>query len=161
MVVIIMGVTGCGKSTVGRRLAAALDWPFYDADDFHPAENVAKMSKGIALTDVDRGPWLRAIRARIDETLAAGGHAVFGCSALKEAYRHILRDGAPAVHFVWLTGPRALLAERLRHRVGHFMNPALLDSQLATLEEPAYAVRVEIALPLAAQIRAIRAALGV
>ena len=161
MVVIVMGVTGCGKTTVGRRLSAELEWPFYDADDFHPPENVAKMSRGIPLTDTDRGPWLSAIRQRIDETVDGGGHAVIGCSALKETYRHVLRDGAPLVAFAFLTGPRALLAERLRHRVGHFMNPALLDSQLATLEEPAYAVRVEIALPLAAQVRRIRAALGV
>jgi len=160
MVVIVMGVTGCGKTTVGSRLASDLGWPFYDADDFHPPENVAKMARGLALTDRDRGPWLKAIRRRIDETAAANGHAVIGCSALKEAYRHVLRDGA-AVSFAWLTGPRALLAERLRHRVGHFMNPALLDSQLQTLEEPVYAVRVEIALPLAAQVRLIRGSLGI
>jgi gluconokinase len=160
MVVIVMGVTGCGKTTVGSRLASDLGWPFYDADDFHPPENVAKMARGIALTDADRGPWLKAIRKRIDETTAANGHAAIGCSALKESYRHVLRDGAP-VAFAWLTGPRALLAERLRHRVGHFMNPALLDSQLQTLEEPAYAVRVEIALPLASQVRLIRGSLGI
>ncbi len=156
-----MGVTGCGKTTVGRRLGADLGWPYYDADDFHPPENVARMSRGIPLTDADREPWLRAIRRRIDETAAAAAHAVIGCSALKEAYRHVLRDGAPAVAFAWLTGPRALLAERLRHRVGHFMNPGLLDSQLQTLEEPAYAVRVEIALPLAAQVRLIRTRLAI
>ena len=161
MVVIVMGVTGCGKTTVGTRLASDLGWPFYDADDFHPPENKAKMARGIALTDADRAPWLQAIRHRIDETASAGAHAAIGCSALKEAYRHVLRDGAPSVRCAWLTGPRALLAERLRHRVGHFMNPALLDSQLETLEEPAYAVRVEIALPLAAQVRAIRGALGI
>lgn len=161
MVVIVMGVTGCGKTTVGTRLAEVLGWPYYDADSFHPPENVAKMSRGIALTDTDRVPWLRAIRAQIDDTLAASGHAVISCSALKEAYRHVLRDGAPDVAFVWLRGPRALLAERLRNRVGHFMDPALLDSQLATLEPPAYAVPVEIALPLAAQVRTARTGLRI
>ena len=161
MVVIVMGVTGCGKTTVGRRLSSDLEWPFHDADDFHPPENVEKMSRGIPLTDEDRRPWLEAIRRKIDETDTSGRHAVIGCSALKESYRHVLRDGAPAVSFAWLTGPRALLAERLRHRVGHFMNPALLDSQLQTLEEPAYAVRVEIALPLAAQVRLIRSSLNI
>jgi carbohydrate kinase (thermoresistant glucokinase family) len=160
MVVIVMGVTGSGKSTVGARLAADLGWPFYDADSFHPPENVARMSRGIALTDADRHPWLQAIRARIDDVLARGESAVIGCSALKDAYRSMLGADKPGVRFVFLRGDQALLAERLRHRVGHFMNPRLLGSQLDTLEEPDSAVRIEIALPLSAQLRRIRSELA-
>jgi gluconokinase len=159
MVVIVMGVTGSGKSTVGGRLAADLGWPFHDADSFHPPENIARMSRGIALTDADRLPWLEAIRARIDEVLAAGGSAVIACSALKKTYRDVLGEGLPGIRFVYLRGDEPLLAERLRHRVGHFMPPRLLRSQLETLEEPESALRVEIALPLAAQARRIRAEL--
>lgn len=163
MVVIVMGVTGSGKTTVGERLASELAWPFYDADSFHPPENVARMSRGIPLTDADREPWLAAIRARIDEVVAAGGSAVIGCSALKHAYRRVLGEGQPSVRFVYLRGDEALIGERLRHRVGHFMNPQLLGSQFDTLEEPppAAALRIEIALPLAAQIRSIVRGLGI
>jgi gluconokinase len=161
MVVIVMGVTASGKTTMGSRLAADLGWPFYDADSFHPPENIARMTKGIPLTDADREPWLRAIRARIDHVLGDGGSAVIGCSALKSDYRHVLADGAAGVHFIYLRGDEPLLAERLRHRVGHFMNPRLLRSQLETLEEPGDAVTVEIALPLAAQVRRSRGALGI
>jgi gluconokinase len=156
MVVIVMGVTASGKTTVGSRLAGDLRWPFYDADSFHPPENIARMTRGIPLTDADRKPWLRAIRARIDQVRAEGGSAVIGCSALKREYRHVLAEGAPGVHFVYLHGDEPLLAERLRHRVGHFMNPRLLASQLETLEEPDRAITIEIALPLAAQVRRIR-----
>jgi gluconokinase len=161
MIVIVMGVTASGKTTTGNRLAADVGWPFYDADSFHPPANIARMTRGIPLTDADREPWLRAIRTRIDEVLAAGKSAVIGCSALKNEYRRVLSDEAPGVHFVYLRGDEPLLAERLRHRVGHFMNPHLLKSQLETLEEPGDAVRVEIALPLAAQVRRIRAAIGI
>lgn len=160
MVIIVMGVTGSGKTTVGEALAASIGCPFFDADSFHSAANKAKMSSGIPLTDDDRWPWLAAIRARIDTLLAAGEFGVFGCSALKAAYRQVLGEGDARVRFVYLHGTEALLAERLRHRVGHFMNPALLASQIATLEEPASAVRIEVALPLAAQIREIRRTLS-
>jgi gluconokinase len=160
MVIIVMGVTASGKTTVGTALAAALGWPYFDADDFHPPSNVAKMAGGVPLTDADRAPWLAALRARIQEIQADGGHAVFGCSALKASYRETLAAGDPDVRFVHLHGSEALLAERLRHRVGHFMNPELLDSQLATLEPPSDAMRIEIALPLGAQVAAIRAGLG-
>lgn len=160
MVIIVMGVTGSGKTTVGEALAASIGCRFFDADTFHSAANKAKMSSGIPLTDDDRWPWLAAIRAQIDSLLEAGDSGVFGCSALKAAYRQVLGDNDPHVHFVFLHGSEALLAERLRHRVGHFMNPALLASQLATLEEPPKAVRIEVALPLAAQVRDIRRALA-
>ena len=160
MIVILMGVTGSGKTTVGIRLAHELGWAFHDADDFHPASNVEKMRAGIALTDADREPWLRAIRRCIDQTVEAGASAVFGCSALKAAYRSTLAEGRPEVRFVHLSGPEPLIAERLRRRVGHFMNPRLLDSQFETLEPPGHAIDVQVALPLAAQVRAIRRALG-
>jgi gluconokinase len=161
MIVVVMGVTGSGKTTVGTALAAALDWPYFDADDFHPPSNVAKMAGGVPLTDADRAPWLAALRARIEEVQARGGDAVFGCSALKAAYRETLADDDGDVRFVHLHGSRALLAERLRHRVGHFMDPDLLDSQLATLEPPNDAVVIDIALPIEAQVTAIRDRLGV
>lgn len=156
MIVVIMGVTGSGKSTVGSRLASDLGWPYYDADDFHPPENVERMQSGVPLTDAHRQPWLQAIRRRMDEVITRGQSAVIGCSALKASYREVLGAGDENVHFVYLRGDEALLAERLRHRVGHFMNPRLLGSQLETLEEPASALRVEIALPLSAQVRRIR-----
>jgi gluconokinase len=117
------------------------------------------MRAGIALTDADREPWLQAIRRCINQTVERGGSAVFGCSALKAAYRSTLADGRPEVRFVHLRGPEPLIAERLRRRVGHFMNPLLLDSQFETLEPPGDAIDVEVALPLAAQVRAIRRAL--
>jgi carbohydrate kinase (thermoresistant glucokinase family) len=161
MIVVLMGVTGSGKTTVGSALAAALGWPYFDADDFHPPSNVAKMASGVPLTDADRAPWLAALRARIQEIQSAGGHAVFGCSALKASYRETLAAGDRGVRFVYLHGSEALLAERLRHRVGHFMNPDLLDSQLATLEPPSDAVPIEIALPVSAQVAAVRTVLGV
>ncbi len=160
MVIIVMGVTGSGKTTVGEALAASIGCAFFDADSFHSAANKAKMSSGIPLTDDDRWPWLEAIRARIDTLLAGGESGVFGCSALKTAYRHVLGEDDTRVKFVYLHGPEALLAERLRHRVGHFMNPALLASQIATLEAPPNAVRIQVALPLAAQVREIRRALS-
>jgi gluconokinase len=160
MVIILMGVTGSGKTTVGEALAASIGCEFFDADSFHSAANKAKMSSGIALTDDDRWPWLAAIRARIDTLFGAGEIGVFGCSALKDTYRRALGEDDPRVRFVYLHGSEALLAERLRNRVGHFMNPALLASQIATLEVPANAVRIDVALPLAAQVREIRRVLS-
>lgn len=133
--VVVMGVAGCGKSTVGGLLAARLGLQFVDADDLHPPSNVAKMSAGAPLTDDDRRPWL----ARVAEVLRAGGDdgapAVVACSALRRSYRDALRDGAGGdVAFVHLHGDRDLLARRIAARADHFMPPALLDSQLATLE---------------------------
>jgi gluconokinase len=147
---IVMGVSGCGKSTVGEVLAHRLAWPFRDGDDFHPAANVEKMRAGIALTDQDRWPWLAAIAAWIGELRLSGRHGIVACSALKRAYRDALRDGHADVRFVHLTGGRALIASRLAARTGHYMPPSLLDSQLATLEAPAAdenAVTVSIAPP--------------
>jgi gluconokinase len=128
--VVVMGVSGSGKTTVGERLAAVLDLPFADADDLHPQANVDKMARGIPLTDADREPWLDAV----GEALAAA-RVVMACSALRRAYRDRLRAADPGLRLVYLHGRRELLAERMGRR-DHFMPVALLDSQLATLEEP-------------------------
>lgn len=135
-VFIVMGVTSSGKSTVGEALAQRLGWPFRDADSFHPPENVAKMSRGEALDDGDRAPWLAAIAGWIDGLRAEGGHGVVTCSALKRAYREVIAGGRPDVRLVYLKGDRALIGARMAARRHHFMPPSLLDSQFATLEEP-------------------------
>jgi gluconokinase len=160
MVVLLMGVAGSGKTTIGRELAAELGWKFADADDFHPPANVAKMSAGIPLDDTDRAPWLAAIRLYIDARLAAGENAVVTCSALKEKHRAVLLTGTTDVKLVYLRGSRELLWSRLSGRSGHFMKPAMLDSQLATLEEPANALTLDIAQTPARIIAGIRAALA-
>jgi len=135
MVVIIFGVSGAGKSTIGQLLAQELDWRFYEADDFHPRANIEKMREGVRLTDQDRWPWLESLRELIKRCVAAGENAVLACSALKEAYRRYLQVNAE-VKLVFLRGEYALIAEQLRRRRGHFMNRALLQSQFADLEEP-------------------------
>lgn len=155
-----MGVTGAGKTTVGQRLAASRGWQFHDADDFHPAANKAKMNAGVPLTDEDRWPWLEALRAAIEQALQHNRGAVVACSALKRSYREVLAGGLEDVHFVHLTGDRRVLEARLASRRGHFMNPALLDSQIATLEVPASALEVDVALTPAEQVSVIQRALG-
>lgn len=135
-VLVVMGVTSTGKSTIAAGLAERLGWEFRDGDDFHPPANVAKMKSGTPLTDEDRWPWLRAIAAWIDERRRTGRHAIVTCSALKRAYRDILLQGRPDVRLVFLDGSRELIAKRMAARTGHFMPPSLLDSQLATLETP-------------------------
>ncbi len=132
--VVVMGVSGSGKTTVAEDLAERLGWRCAEADDFHPPANIEKMESGHALDDADRAPWLAAIRDWLRDQAAAGQHVVITCSALKRAYREELRGGGPHVVFLHLTGPRALLAERMGGRSGHFMPTSLLDSQLATLE---------------------------
>lgn len=133
---IVMGVSGSGKSTIAAALAERLQWTFEDGDRFHPASNVAKMSAGHPLTDEDRLPWLQAIADEIGRVCRAGGHVVVACSALKHAYRDVLLRGRDDVRFVFLSGSQALIAERLARRKGHFMPPGLLDSQFKTLEPP-------------------------
>jgi gluconokinase len=133
---IVMGVSGSGKSTIAGNLAARLGWIFEDGDRFHPASNVAKMSAGHPLTDEDRWPWLQAIADEIDRISEAGGHVVIACSALKRAYRNVLVHGRSDVRMVYLDGTRELIASRLAARKDHFMPPALLDSQFKTLEPP-------------------------
>jgi gluconokinase len=131
-----MGVTGSGKSLIGAALAHALGIDFVEGDEYHPATNVERMSSGIPLTDADRAGWLRAIAMRIREAKDAGAGMVVSCSALKRSYRDVLRAEANDLQFVFLRGRRELIAERLANRRGHFMPASLLDSQLATLEEP-------------------------
>lgn len=149
-VIVVMGVSGVGKTTVGQALAATLEIPFYDGDDFHSATNKAKMSQGQPLTDLDRAEWLATLRSLIQDQIAMGRGAVVACSALKDAYRQQLRQPGEPVSFVYLKGTADLLQQRLRQRQGHFMNPALLDSQLATLEEPQDSLVVDAAQPLSA-----------
>ncbi len=134
--IVVMGVSGCGKSTVGTRLAQQLGATFLDADDFHPPANVERMRAGVALTDAERTPWLGALAARLAAAGAADETVVLACSALKRSYRDALRRGAPALTLVHLAGSPALLAERITARPGHYMPPTLLPSQLATLELP-------------------------
>ncbi|CAM5214559.1 Gluconokinase OS=Bosea thiooxidans OX=53254 GN=SAMN05660750_01596 PE=3 SV=1 [Bosea thiooxidans] len=135
-VIVVMGVASSGKTSLGERLAARLGWPFRDADSFHPPENVAKMAGGTPLTDEDRKPWLAAIAAWIDELRAKGEHGIVTCSALKRAYRQVIVGDRPDVTLVYLKGSRELIGRRMAARQHHFMPPALLDSQFATLEEP-------------------------
>ena len=131
-----MGVSGSGKSLIGAALARALGIDFVEGDEYHPAENVERMSRGIPLTDEERAGWLRALAARIREAKDADTGLVTTCSALKRSYRDVLRAEADELRFVFLKGQQALIAERLAGRRGHFMNPTLLQSQFATLEEP-------------------------
>ena len=153
--IVVMGVSGCGKTTVGTALAARLQAVFIDGDDLHPASNIAKMSRGVPLTDDDRWPWL----TRVAQALHGDGIRIVGCSALKRAYRDHIRQVADGpVVFVHLAGTRAVIAARMRVRAGHFMPPALLDSQFATLEPPGVdeaAVTVDIDQPSEAVIEAI------
>jgi gluconokinase len=135
VIVIVFGVSGAGKTTIGKLLAEQLGWRFYEADDFHPRANIDKMRSGCPLTDEDRRPWLDRLREQIRHSLAAKENAVLACSALKRAYRERLRV-SDDVKFMFLRGDYALITEQLRHRHGHFMNPILLRSQFADLEEP-------------------------
>ena len=142
MIVVLSGVPGSGKTTVGESLARRLAWPFTDGDSLHPAANIAKMRAGVPLTDEDRWPWLAAVAAVIDERIAAGQSAVVACSALKRSYRDLLLAGRPAVRMVFLDVDRDLLAARLAARHGHFFRADLLASQLADLENPQPAERI-------------------
>src|SRR5438309_7808190 len=135
MVVIIFGVAGAGKTTVAQLLAEEFGWRFYEADDFHSRANIDKMRQGVPLTDEDRWPWLESLRQLIKRCVAGGENAVLACSALKEAYRRRLRVNAD-VKLVFLRGDYELITNQLRQRRGHFMNPALLQTQFADLEEP-------------------------
>jgi carbohydrate kinase (thermoresistant glucokinase family) len=148
--VIVMGVSGAGKTTVGSALAGRLGWAFIEGDDFHPASNVAKMASGHPLTDADRASWLAALRRKIEEVIESASHAVIACSALKHAYRSVLAGDDPdAVRFVQLDVPVEVLRERLEHRHGHFMPASLIGSQLATLEPSRTALRVDGTQPVA------------
>ena len=148
---IVMGVSGSGKTTIGEELARRIGWRYEDADTFHPASNVAKMSAGQPLTDEDRWPWLRAIADEIDRISGAGERIVIGCSALRRAYRDVLVHGRSDIRIVYLDGTQDLIADRLGQRKGHFMPPELLTSQFGTLEPPTsdeHAVTVSIDAPV-------------
>lgn len=145
---IVMGVSGCGKSTVGYLLSQRLGWPFYDADHYHPAENIAKMAQGIPLTDADRLPWLEHLADLIQEHLTRGESLVLACSALKEHYRTRLERGQPEVQFVYLQGSFELILARMQAREGHYMKANLLKSQFDALEEPEDALVVPIDQPV-------------
>jgi|SRR5580692_7354396 gluconokinase len=159
MIVIVMGVVGAGKTTVGRLLADEMGWKFADADDYHPAANIEKIRNGIPLTDADRKPWLDRLRGAINGWIADGRDAVLACSALKRIYRQELQAG-PEVRFVYLRGRPELIAERLRARHGHFANEQILASQISDLEEPEDAVVVDIASSPPEMVRQIRQRLG-
>jgi gluconokinase len=159
MFVVLMGVAGSGKTTVGRRLADELGWRFYDADDFHPPANVSKMARGIPLDDADRQPWLETLRALIRACLERGESAVLACSALKANYRdHLLLD--ERVKLAYLKGDPALIRQRLENRSGHFMRTEMLESQFAALEEPERESHFDISATPPEIVRAIRLRLG-
>jgi gluconokinase len=161
MVVVLMGVSGSGKTRVGRLLARRLGWPFVEGDDLHSRRNREKMRRGIPLTDADRAPWLRRVRGAIRRVLRRGGNAVLACSALKESYRRILRVDPQRVKLVHLEGSQRLIRARLARRRDHFMNPALLDSQFATLEKPRGVIRIRIDRSPGEIVRSIQRKLGI
>jgi gluconokinase len=160
VILVLMGVSGSGKTTIGAELAAALHATLLEGDRYHPAENIRKMEAGIPLEDSDRWPWLRAIGAAIDAERARGHDAVVTCSALRQSYRDLLAQNRPELRFVYLKGSETLIQERLARRTGHFMPPSLLRSQFAALEEPRDAITVDIAPPPDEIVAAILEELG-
>jgi gluconokinase len=164
MIVILMGVSGSGKTTIGSQLADQLGWPFFDADDFHPPENIARMRSGIALTDKDRQPWLQALANLIATLISNNRSAALACSALKSAYRDQLKNGAGSdtdqIRFVYLKIPPSTAHERLRKRERHFMPEQLISSQFETLEEPDDAIAINAELSPDQVVAQIRQELG-
>jgi len=162
VVILMMGVSGAGKTTIGQLLASALGWNFVDADDYHPADNVEKMRNGTPLTDADRAPWLETLRTLIANWIAAGKNTVLACSALKQSYRQALQVGPEVeveINIVYLKSTPEILRQRLRARRGHFMTERMLASQLAALEAPEDAVTVDADRPPAEVVTEIRARL--
>ncbi|MDJ0703987.1 MAG: gluconokinase [Leptolyngbyaceae cyanobacterium MO_188.B28] len=161
MIILVMGVAGSGKSTIGKLLAQQLNWIFVDADAFHPPSNLEKMSQGTPLDERDRQPWLLALRTLIDQWISSECNAVLACSALKAVHRQMLRLENEEIHLVYLSGSFELIQTRLRCRQHHFMPAALLQNQFDTLEEPEDAVQIDISNPPADIIKQIRGMLGV
>jgi len=159
VIVVVMGVTGAGKTTIGRLLAQQLGWEFTDADSFHSPASVEKIRQGIPLDDADRAPWLKSLRQAMEQCGAKGSNAVLACSALKKSYRHELYLGSE-LKFVYLKGSYDLIYQRLRARHGHFASEKILASQFAALEEPDDAVTVVIDQPAEAIVAEIRRGLG-
>jgi gluconokinase len=160
LIIILMGVSGSGKTTVGRLLAVELGWMFYDGDDFHPEANIEKMKKGIALTDKDRKPWLDPLQNLILDLVRNNQSAVIACSALKKSYRDILAKGKENVVFVYLKGNYDLLHRRLLERKGHFFDARLLESQFEILEEPEGVLTIDIAQEPVKIVSQVRRGLG-
>ena len=160
MVIILMGVSGAGKTTVGRLLAEDLKWRFIDGDEYHPQANVEKMSRGIALTDEDRLPWLETLRALIHKLILKGAHGIIACSALKKAYRDYLLEGNEGACIVYLKGDYDLVLKRLNDTKGHFLRSELLESQFDILEEPGDDHVVDIRQSPDAIVSAIKRGLG-
>ena len=161
MVVVVMGVSGAGKTTVGTLLAGPLGWPFVDGDLLHPTANREKIHDGVPLTEEDRAPWLAALHQRIQRSVDRRESIVIACSALKARYRDVLRGDCRGVRFVYLKVPQGVAVERSAARVGHFAGPALVPSQFAILEEPSEALTVDGARPPEEIIAAIREAFGI
>ena len=158
--VVVMGVSGCGKTVVGSNLAQRLGARFIDADDLHPPANVEKMRAGVPLEDADRAPWLALLNAKLREAVAAGDPVVLACSALKQRYRDALAAGVPGLRFVHLAGSRETIAARLAARRHRYMPATLLDSQFAALEPPADAIVIDVAQPLPAVVDAVAKAIA-
>ena len=156
MIFMIMGVSGCGKTTLGKRVAESLGISYFEADEFHPAENIEKMSSGIPLEDEDRWPWLALIRDKVKEYQKNGESAVFTCSALKESYRFFLGEGLlEPMKWVYLKGSFDTIFQRLEQRKGHYQKAGMLESQFADLEEPDYGLILDIEEPLEDKVRAV------
>ena len=158
VILVVMGVSGSGKSTVGQPLAARLGWDFQEGDDLHPKANIEKMRHGHPLTNADRAPWLAAVRGWIDREAAAGRSGVIACSALKRAYRDRLSGGRPEVRFVYLKGDEATIRERVEHRHGHFMHADMVASQFEALEPPTpdeHPIVVDIREPVERQVEKV------
>lgn len=160
MVILVMGVSGSGKTTIGQMLAETLRWQFADADDFHPAANIEKMGRGIPLTDADRLPWLQALHQVISEWLKINANAVLACSALKSEYRHLLQP-TDEVKWVYLEGSFELIQQRIQERHGHFMKADLLQNQFDTLEVPDDAFHVDVSKSPEESVQQIRSSLSI
>ena len=161
MIILLMGVSGSGKTTIGKLLATSLGWQFSDADDFHSSENVEKMRRGIPLTEADRTPWLRDLQATLKRWLQENKNVVLACSALKDSYRQFLLIDHDRIKLVYLKGSHQLIQKRLQERHNHYMPEQLLDSQFNTLEEPLGALLVEIAQPPQVIVQTIRSTLKI